>query len=235
MQSHGWRRAGAGALLAASLMGCAGGRSARQEPRTTEPAQAAPAPSPAEQDEPVEASSPDPEPSPAAAVANAEARTGGEPEGEEGLSTETEVVEIDPALLLGPPPDAASSLEAGGGPVDEATAGADEAAQETPERAEPASGRADGRPSWWLDEPRTEGGAVTLCAEALARTVLEARRAAIRAGAAALERRLGEPARDMEVVAATVRPLRESAGAADMRFAGYVLVRAKTDDALAER
>jgi len=160
---------------------------------------------------------------------------GGEPEGEEGLSTETEVVEVDPALLLGPPPVAPPASDTGSGPADAVTAGVDEASQETPERAEPASGRIDGRPSWWLDEPRTEAGVVTLCAEALARTVLEARRAAIRAGAAALERRLGEPAQDMEVVAATVRPLRESAGAADMRFAGYVLVRAKTDDALAER
>lgn len=96
----------------------------------------------------------------------------------------------------------------------------------TPKQAS-SSPRADGRPSWWLAQPKRSDGRVQITAEALASDVRSARRAAVEAGLRALEKRLGRTSTDMRIEATTVRLLGEHHGAAtEHRFAGYVLVSA---------
>ncbi|MFG0275777.1 MAG: hypothetical protein ACF8QF_12050 [Phycisphaerales bacterium] len=107
-------------------------------------------------------------------------------------------------------------------------------AQPTQARALPTPERrvADGRPEWWLREPQWAEARLTICAEALGASVRDARRAAVDAGLAELRTLLEQETPDAEVVVTTVRPLPVPAQApGGMRYVGYVMVSARTDDA----
>lgn len=107
-------------------------------------------------------------------------------------------------------------------------------AQPTQARALPGPDRrvADGRPEWWLREPQWAEARLTVCAEALGSSVRDARRAAVDAGLAELRDLLERDAPGAEVVVTTVRPLPVPAQApGGMRYVGYVMVTARTDDA----
>lgn len=130
--------------------------------------------------------------------------------------------------------------------LDRADAAAPAAAEPAPQparRAEPApaprapaesttpgSWRADGRPTWWLDAPvRDDDGRIELTAEALADDVLNARRAAVDAGRAALARETGDGAGNHRIEALTVRRLSgDRPGGA--RYVGYVRLSAGTSE-----
>jgi hypothetical protein len=106
--------------------------------------------------------------------------------------------------------------------------------QPTQARALPGPERrvADGRPEWWLREPQWAEARLTVCAEALGSSVRDARRAAVDAGLAELRELLERDAPNAEVVVTTVRPLPVPAQApGGMRYVGYVMVTARTDDA----
>lgn len=90
----------------------------------------------------------------------------------------------------------------------------------------------DGRPEWWLREPRWSEARLTICAEALGESVRDARRAAVDAGLERLRMVLEREAEGAEVVVTTVRPLPVPAQApGGMRYVGYVMVTVRTDDA----
>jgi hypothetical protein len=115
----------------------------------------------------------------------------------------------------------------------------EEMAADTPETAPPREARAmpgpdrrddDGRPEWWLHEPRWSDARLTICAEALGESVRDARRAAVDAGLEHLGALLEGEAKDAEVVVTTVRPLPVPADApGGMRYVGYVMVTVRTD------
>lgn len=83
--------------------------------------------------------------------------------------------------------------------------------------------RADGRPVWWISAAQREGGRVRLAGEALADSVVAARRGAI----AAAERRLAQEGAGAGAVVEriAVRRLRGDAPGRE-RYVGYVLMSA---------
>lgn len=144
-------------------------------------------------------------------------------------------ITVDPAMVLGPPaapiePLMQSSTEAPASatlPAPSGPAALGDAPKSAPPGAIPteADHRSDGRPTWWIDEPFRERGAVTVAAEALAPDLRGARRAAVDAGLVRLAHALGAEPADYVVKATVVRPLRAVRGAESVnRFVGYVLI-----------
>lgn len=80
--------------------------------------------------------------------------------------------------------------------------------------------RADGRPMWWFEGIRREGDRAAVAAEAIARDVISARRAALEQGREALRRATGEGG-DERVEAMLVRRLTGDGPGRD-RYVGYV-------------
>ena len=130
---------------------------------------------------------------------------------------------IDPAYIAGPPlPEMAAVLpnESVNAPV-EPVAGA-----ENPPETSPSFWRADGRPAWWLAEPRREGGRVTITAEAIGADLGEARAKAIDAGRAALGRVAGPAPGGERVESVVVRRL-EGDAPGRARYVGYARLSAR--------
>lgn len=101
---------------------------------------------------------------------------------------------------------------------------ADDPRDSVKRRADDLLMREDGRPSWWFGEVEMGGDRARLCAEALGKDMLSAKRAAVSAAKERLKRELGVGTLvGDEVERAWVWPLphRETPGA---RYAGYVLV-----------
>lgn len=93
------------------------------------------------------------------------------------------------------------------------------------------TGRTDGRPAWWIDEPQEASGRLYLAVEALGVDVRSARRAAVDSGIGALTRMLGHDPADDKVHATTVRPLPHRGGTNEgMRYIGFVLVSAEAPE-----
>lgn len=137
----------------------------------------------------------------------------------------------DTSAAYGPQPSERPSSRDNSTPSDGATVAQsadDESAPEAAEAAKPVTGRrADGRPSWWIDDPERAGGEVLIAAEALGPDIRAARRAAIDAGVTRLARELGHAPSDWVVKATIIRPLRAVRGPENVnRFVGYVLVAA---------
>lgn len=135
--------------------------------------------------------------------------------------------EPDPTLV-GPWPYPVEREEGGETAVGDAASEAQssvvgEAAGETRETERATNWRADGRPTWWIGGvQRDEGGVVRIAAEALADGVLDARRAALEAGRAALAQEGADP--DLAVAERlAVRRLRGDAPGRE-RYVGYVLM-----------
>jgi hypothetical protein len=81
--------------------------------------------------------------------------------------------------------------------------------------------RADGRPTWWIDQSVWRDGRFTVCAEAFGSDVRSARRAAIDAARRDAASSLGGSIRDERVEAALVRAISDDATGKG-RFVGYV-------------
>ena len=94
-------------------------------------------------------------------------------------------------------------------------------------RAGAASKREDGRPDWWFREVSREGGRVKVCAEALAPSMVEARRAALDAARTKARKAIGIDGAgaipEEEVVYAWAWPL-PHASVGSVRYAGYVML-----------
>jgi len=89
----------------------------------------------------------------------------------------------------------------------------------------------DGRPQWWVHEPRWSESRLTACAEAMGESVLDARRNAVEAGLQRVRSLVDGDAPAAEVVIAAVRPLPVQAAApSGMRYIGYVMVTVRTDE-----
>ncbi len=97
----------------------------------------------------------------------------------------------------------------------------------SPNRVEPAEGgtaglwRADGRPTWWLDQAGWRDGRFTVCAEAFGSDVRSARRAAIEAARRDAASAMGGAIRDARVDSALVRAISDEA-TGKSRYVGYV-------------
>jgi mono/diheme cytochrome c family protein len=100
---------------------------------------------------------------------------------------------------------------------------------EAPDRPGQAGVREDGRPAWWFDGLRREGGRVQLCVEAIAPDLAEARRRAVDLAYERLADRLELDSPDQLdeplIELATVTPLPNAGG--EPRYTGYVLISAK--------
>jgi hypothetical protein len=81
--------------------------------------------------------------------------------------------------------------------------------------------RADGRPTWWIDQSVWRDGRFTVCAEAFGNDVRSARRAAIEAARRDAGSALGGSIRDERVDSALVRAISDEATGKG-RFVGYV-------------
>lgn len=129
--------------------------------------------------------------------------------------------------IAGPPLPAPSQTEA---PREGAT---EQPAQPAPAEpiATPRRPGRDGRPQWWLPEPRWSDSRLTACAEAMGESVLDARRNAVEAGLRRVRSLVEGDAPGAEVVIAAVRPLPVQAAApSGMRYIGYVMVTVRTDE-----
>lgn len=151
----------------------------------------------------------------------------------EGSEAGNEVVEaapeieplkpIDPAYIAGPPlPEIATALPNESAHTPQEVDPGDEAPQE----ASPSFWRADGRPGWWLAEPRREGGRVTITAEAIGADLSDARARAIEAGRAALAREAGPAPGGERVESLLVRRL-EGDAPGRARYVGYARLSAR--------
>ncbi len=133
---------------------------------------------------------------------------------------------IDPAVgpSASPPEPASSPAEGNDSP---ASAPSTQAAPPQEGAAAPRGWRRDGKPVWWLDAPQRRENEVVVCAEALGKDVLDARRAAVAAGEAALQQLLGDEPAESEPLATAVRPLGAAEGPPGAaRFVGFVMMRA---------
>lgn len=99
---------------------------------------------------------------------------------------------------------------------------------EAPERPVDAGVRGDGRPAWWFDGLRREGGRITLCVEALGPDLAAARRAAVDLAYMRLSERLelDSPSElsNPRLELTTVTPVPNPGG--QRRYVGYVLISA---------
>ncbi|MFG0257289.1 MAG: hypothetical protein ACF8GE_05245 [Phycisphaerales bacterium JB043] len=122
-----------------------------------------------------------------------------------------------------------SGVETQGPPLTDAT--------EYPEQSPAVDARAhtivvgDHRPSWWIDEAQWSDQRVTLCVEALAPDVLEARRVSVDAARDALRELVGERADQGEIVLTSVKPLPVPANVpGGHSYAGYVMITCALSD-----
>ncbi len=126
---------------------------------------------------------------------------------------------VEPVISVGPLPQAPDDFDDSESRIDpEQVAGSD-------------TGRTDGRPAWWIDQPQQASGRLYLAVEALGVDVRSARRAAVDSGIGALTRMLGHDPADDKVHATTVRPLPHRGGSNEgMRYIGFVLVSAEAPE-----
>lgn len=90
----------------------------------------------------------------------------------------------------------------------------------------------EGRPEWWIRAAERRDGRIFLAAEALGADVLAARRSAVDAGWAALERAMDDRPRDFRVEKTFLRRLSGQARSErSAQYIGYVLISAASDDA----
>lgn len=130
---------------------------------------------------------------------------------------------IDPAYIAGPPlPEMAAALPNETVDAPEAPLAEEETSAET----SPSFWRADGRPAWWLAEPRREDGRVTITAEAIGTDLSDARARAIEAGRAALAREAGPAPGGERVESLLVRRL-EGDAPGRARYVGYARLSAR--------
>lgn len=136
-----------------------------------------------------------------------------------------EPVEVGPVALE--PALQEADLRVRAEPADDASqrvATAPAPARTSPNRVSPAPGdalwRADGRPTWWADQPGWRDGRYSVCAEAFGADVRSARRAAIDAARRNASSSLGA-IRDERVETAIVRAV-GSEGSGGSRYVGYV-------------
>ncbi|MEQ9617383.1 MAG: hypothetical protein RLN60_05045 [Phycisphaerales bacterium] len=87
--------------------------------------------------------------------------------------------------------------------------------------------REDGRPTWWLDSNERHGERTRFCAEAIAGTILEARRAAVRRVEAMSARLDGSG--DIEYLRIWVWPIRAT-GDIRPRYAVFVMAEVATPE-----
>lgn len=148
-------------------------------------------------------------------------RTAGEAETAAERPSPPPIIETPDAERAGPEPVADTAQSASSEP----------ASREARAMPGPEARDDDGRPEWWLREPRWSEARLTVCAEALGESVRDARRAAVDAGLERLRTMLEREAEGAEVVVTTVRPLPVPAQApGGMRYVGYVMVTVRTDE-----
>ncbi len=96
-----------------------------------------------------------------------------------------------------------------------------------------AATREDGRPDWWFREVERNQGRVKVCAEALAPSMVEARRAALDAARTKARRAMGLAGQaaipDEEVVYAWAWPL-PHARVGTVKYAGYVMLNGRESE-----
>lgn len=135
---------------------------------------------------------------------------------------------IDPAYIAGPPlPVIGAALpnESADTPLEV------DPGDEAPPETSPSFWRADGRPAWWLAEPRREGGRVTITAEAIGMDLSDARARAIEAGRAALAREAGPAPGGERVESLLVRRL-EGDAPGRARYVGYARLSAREPETI---
>ncbi len=148
-----------------------------------------------------------------------------EPVAEAEAEVDAALVEepLDPALVAGPPVDLAAPSDTPAEPIGADTADASSDSE--------SFWRPDGRPIWWLAEPRSEDGRVVLTVEAMGRDLSDARAKAISAAREAVRRHAGPAPGGERLEALVVRKL-EGDAPGRSRYVGYARVSAREPESL---